>query len=71
MAELNEAKEKLATLKEKYDKSKKSVAEKAREVKALKEKIKELEKELTLEKIVAETKKFFWANIGQSITYQW
>ena len=70
MAELNEAKEKLATLNEKYDKSKQSVAEKARVVKALKEKIKELEKELSLEKVVAEIKKVLWANIGQSITDQ-
>lgn len=71
MAELNEAKEKLATLNEKYDKSKQSVAEKTREVKALEKKIKDLEKELSLDKVVAEIKKVLWANIGQSITDQW
>jgi len=71
MAELNEAKEKLATLNEKYDKSKQSVAEKTREVRALEKKIKELEKELSLDKVVAEIKKVLWANIGQSITDQW
>jgi len=71
MAELNEAKDKLATVNERYDKSKQTVAEKGREVKALKEKIKELEKELTLDKVVAEIKKVLWANIGQSITDQW
>jgi len=71
MAELNQTKEKLATINEKYDKSKQYVAEKAREVKALKEKIKELEKELSLDKVVAEIKKVLWAKIGQSITDQW
>lgn len=44
MIELNGAKENLAKLNEKYDKSKQNVAEKGREIKALKEKIKELEK---------------------------
>jgi len=71
MAELNQTKEKLATINEKYDKSKQSVAEKAREVTALKEKIKELEKELSLDKVVAEIRKVMWAKIGQSITDQW
>jgi uncharacterized coiled-coil DUF342 family protein len=68
MGELNEARENLAKLNEKYDKSKQSIAEKGREIKALKEKIKELEKELTLDKVVAEVKTVLWANIGQSIT---
>lgn len=71
MIELNEAKENLAKINEKYDKSKQNVAEKGREIKALKEKIKELEKELTLDKVVAEVKTVLWANIGQSITDQW
>ena len=71
MAELNEARDNLAKLNEKYDKSKQSIAEKGREVKALKEKIKELEKELTLDKVVAQLKTVLWANIGQSITNQW
>ena len=44
MEELNEAKEKLATLNEKYDKSKQQVAEKTREARTLERKIKELEK---------------------------
>lgn len=68
MAELKEAKEKLAKLEEKYDKSKQNVAEKAREVKALEKRIRELEKELTLDKTLAEVKKILWAKIGQSIT---
>jgi len=71
MAELSQTKEKLATVNERYDKSKQSVAEKGREVKALKEKIKELEKELSLDKVVAELKEVLWADIGQSITDQW
>ena len=53
MTELNGAKENLAKLNEKYDKSKQNVVEKGREIKALKENIKELEKELTLDKVVA------------------
>jgi len=40
MAELNQTKEKLATVNERYDKSKQNVAEKGREIKALKDKIK-------------------------------
>ena len=40
-------------------------------MKALKEKIKELEKELSLEKVVAEIRKVLWEKIGQSITDQW
>jgi len=71
MAELNQTKEKLATVNERYDKSKQSVAEKGREIKALKDKIKELEKELTLDKVTTELKTVLWTNIGQSITNQW
>ena len=40
MTELNGAKDELAKLNEKYDKSKQNVAEKGREIKTLKEKIK-------------------------------
>ena len=47
------------------------MAEREREVKALKKRINELEKELTLDKVTAELKKILWANIGQSITDQW
>ena len=71
MAELKEARENLVKLNERYDKSKQTVAEKGREIKALKDKIKELEKELTLDKVIAELKTVLWANIGQSITDQW
>lgn len=71
MAKLKEAKEKLAKLEEKYDKSKQNLAERAREIRALEKRIKELEKELTMEKTISEIKKILWANIGQSITDQW
>jgi len=71
MAELKQVKENLDKINEKYDKSKQSVAEKGREIKALKERIKELEKELSLDKVTAELKKIIWLNIGQSITDQW
>ena len=71
MVELKDAKEKLAQLEEKYDKSKQHVAERTREIRALEKKIKELEKELTMDKIIADIKKILWARIGQSIIDQW
>lgn len=71
MTELKEAKEKLAKLEVSYDKSKMTVAEKTREIKALDNKIKSLEKELTLHKTLAKIKTILWAKIGQSITDQW
>ena len=71
MRELNETREKLAKVNDRYDKSKQSVAEKGREIKALKDRIKELENELKLDKVVAELKIVLWANIGQSINDQW
>jgi len=61
----------LAKIEEKYDKSKMDVAEKTRTIKALEKKIKELEKDLTLNKTLAEIKRILWAIIGQSITDQW
>ena len=47
------------------------VAEKTREVKTLEKRIKELEKELTLDRTLAEVKKTLWTKIGQSITDEW
>ena len=70
MAELNETRDKLAKVNDRYDKSKQAVAEKGREVKALKDRIKELENELKLDKVIAGLKAMLWANIGQSITDQ-
>lgn len=71
MAELKEAKEKLTKLEVNYDKSKITVAEKTREVKALENKVKSLEKDLALHKTLAEIKSILWTKIGQSITDQW
>ena len=71
MLELNSAKESLAKINDRYDKSKQTVAEKDKEVKALKNKIKELENELKLDKVVVELKIVLWANIGQSINEKW
>ena len=71
MAELKEAKEKLAKLEVRYDNSKIIVAEKTREVKALQNKVKSLEKDLTLHKNLSEIKTILWTKIGQSITDQW
>lgn len=71
MTEVKEAKEKLVKLEASYDKSKMTMAEKQREIKALDNKIKALEKELTLDKTLAEIKKILWAKINQSITDQW
>lgn len=68
---VKEAKEKLAKLEVSYDKSKMTIAEKTREIMALNDKIKALEKELTLDKTLAEIKKILWAKINQSITNQW
>lgn len=68
MNELKDAKEKLAQLDEKYDKSKQQVAENTREVRTLEIRIKELEKVLTMSKVITEVKKILWAKIGQSIT---
>ena len=42
-----------------------------REVKALKRRIAELEKELALEKVTAQMKAVLWSNIGRSIANQW
>jgi len=69
--EVKEAKENLAKLEASYDKSKMTVAEKQREIKALDNRVKALEKELTLDNTLAEIKKILLAKINQSITDQW
>jgi len=63
MTELKEAKEKLAKLEVSYDKSKMTVVEKTREINTLDNKIKALEKELTLDKTLVEIKEILWAKI--------
>ena len=47
------------------------MAEKQREIKALDNRVKALEKELTLDKNLAEIKKILWSKINQSIIDQW
>ena len=53
VSELKQVKEKLAKVEKNYDKSKINVAEKIREVKALENKVRTLEKDLTLDKPLA------------------
>ena len=69
--EIKKAKEKLAELDSKYTNSKMTVAEQGREIKAQKERIKALEKEMNLETAMADIKRILWAKIGQSIRQQW
>jgi len=59
----------LAKAERNYEISKISVLEKTREMKALENKIKALEKDLTFDKPLAEIKKILWINITQSINY--
>lgn len=71
MSELKEAEEMLAKIEVSYDKSKITVVEKTTEVKALENKVKSLEKDLTLHKTLPEIKTILWTKIGQSIIDQW
>lgn len=50
-----------------YDLSKINVVEKKKEIKALENKVKTLQKDLTFENPLAEIKKILWENITQSI----
>lgn len=68
---MKEAKEKLAKLEVSYDKSKMNVAEKTREVKALENKVKALEKDLSLDKPLGEIKGILWANISELFSNVW
>lgn len=63
MSELKQVEEKFDKVERNYDISKISVAEKTRKIKALENKLKTLEKDLTFDKPVAEIKKILWANI--------
>ena len=71
VSEMKETKEKLAKLEINYDKSKMTVAERTREEKALENKVKALEKDLSLDKPMGEIKGILWANISQSIRDVW
>lgn len=71
VSELKRVKEQLAKVEKNYDKSKMNVAEKIREVKTLENKVRTLEKLLTLDKPLAEIKGILWANINQSVSNVW
>jgi len=71
VSELKYDKEKLAKLEISYDKSKMTMAEKTREVKALENKVKALEKDLSLDKPLGEIRGIMWANISESISNIW
>jgi len=71
VSELKQVKEKLAKVEKSYDTSKICVAEKIREVKALENKVRTLEKDLTLDKPLAEIKGILWTNINQSLSNVW
>ena len=71
VSELKEAKEKLVKLEISYDKNKITVVEKTREVKALENNVKTLEKDLSLDKPLGEIKGIFLANINESISNVW
>jgi len=71
VSELKQVKEKLAKVEQNYDKSKMTVVEKTREVKALENKVRALEKDLSLHKPLAEIRGISWANIIQSLNGVW
>lgn len=71
VSELKQVKEQLSKMEINYDLSKINIVEKTREIKALENKVKTLEKYLTFDKPLAEVKKILWANITQSINDVW
>jgi len=68
---MSEFKENLLKVENNYDKSKMNVAKKIREVKELENKVRTLEKDLTLDKPLAEIKGILWAGINQSLSDVW
>ena len=71
VSELMQVKEKLAKVEQSYDKSKMNVADKTREIKALENKGRALEKDLSLDKPLAEMRGILWTNITQSLSDVW
>lgn len=71
VSELKHEKEQLAKMERDYDISKINIVEKTKEIKALENKVKTLENDLTFDKPLAEIKKILWANITQSINDVW
>ena len=71
VSKLKQVKERFAKMERNYDLSKINVVEKTREIKALENKVKTLEKYITFDKTLAEIKKILWTNITQSINDVW
>ena len=71
VTELQKTKEQFTSLEQKYDLSKKSDAQKTREINRLDKLVKALEKDLTLERPLREIKEILWANITKSINDVW
>ena len=71
VSELKLVKEKLVKVEKNYDKSKMNVVEKTREIKTLENKVRALEKDLSLDKPLAEIRGSLWTNINQSLSDVW
>ena len=71
MSELQTTKLQLTNLEQKYDVSKKTVADQTREIKRLEKLVKALEKDLALEMPLKQINEILWNNIKQSIKDIW
>ena len=63
VTELQTTKLQLVNLEQKYDMSKKTVADNTREIKRLEKLVKALERDLSLEKSLREINKILWDNV--------
>lgn len=71
VSKLKQVKEKMGKVEQSYDKSKMNVGEKTREVKAMENKVRSLEKHLSLHKPLVEMRGILWTNITQSLCDVW
>ena len=71
VSKLRQVKEKLAKMERDFNISKINVVEKAREIKTLENKVRALEKDLSLNMPLAEIRGIFWTNITQSLNDVW
>lgn len=71
VSKLKQVKEQLEKVENSNDKSKMNVAKEIREIKTLENKVRTLEKDLTLNKPQVEIKGIMWADINQSINNVW
>lgn len=69
--ELKQVKEKLEKFEQSYDKSKMNVVEITREIKKLENKVRELEKDLSMHKPLSEIRGILWTNISQYLSDVW